>query len=119
MGVHYLVVVDRHLQIRSDLTAAMKARDDDTVRTLRSLLAAIGNAAAVEPETEESEVSLGAFSSETPRHEVTSVDVDRIIDTEISERREALILYQDAGRPDITNRMEHEIRVLSRYSRGK
>lgn len=93
----------------------MKARDADTVRTLRSLLAAIGNAGSTEPEGDDPAPSIGAFSSDAPRREVEASEIDRIIEAEISERREALSLYQHAGRPDIANQMEQEIRVLTRY----
>lgn len=112
---HYLLAVDTYRQISSDLTAAMRARDTDTVRTLRSLLAAIGNAGATKLSSDMPEVSLGAFSSDEQRLHLEPADIDRIVEAEISERREALTLYQNAGRPDIASQMEHEIRVLSRY----
>jgi uncharacterized protein len=101
-------------QITSDLAGAMRSRDTDSVRTLRSLLGAIGNAGAVTGGGDAAE-QIGAFSTETPRRELSSEEIRGIVESEIGERREAVVLYKDAGRPDIIGQLEKEIQILSRY----
>jgi uncharacterized protein len=100
-------------QIKSDLAGAMRSRDTDSVRTLRSLLGAIDNAGAMTGG--DAAEQIGAFSTETPRRELSSEEVRGIVESEIGERREAVVLYRDAGRPDIIGRLENEIQILVRY----
>ncbi|MBI8999633.1 GatB/YqeY domain-containing protein [Corynebacterium sp. CCM 9185] len=84
--------------IRADLTAAMKARDEDVKRTLRSLLAAIQN-----------EAVSGA------KHEVGDEDVLRLIAREIKKRRESASIYREAGRTELADAEETEADILARY----
>ena len=84
--------------VRADLTAAMKARDEDTKRTLRSLLAAI-----------QTEAVTGA------KHEVGDDDVLRLIAREIKKRRESAEIYREAGREELAAAEETEADILARY----
>ncbi|MEZ2121833.1 MULTISPECIES: GatB/YqeY domain-containing protein [unclassified Corynebacterium] len=84
--------------VRADLTAAMKSRDEDTKRTLRSLLAAI-----------QTEAVSGA------KHEVGDEDVLRLIAREIKKRRESAEIYREAGRTELADAEETEAEILSRY----
>ena len=84
--------------VRADLTAAMRARDEDTKRTLRSLLAAI-----------QTEAVSGA------KHEVGDEDVLRLIAREIKKRRESAEIYREAGREELAAAEETEADILARY----
>ncbi len=102
-------------RIEQDLTAAMKARDPVATTVLRSLLAAIGNAEAVDVVADPNSGPIGAFAADIRRSELDDADVARILAAETDERREAINTYSQAGRPDLVEAMEAEIEVLSRY----
>jgi len=86
-------------QLRSDLTAAMKARDEVRTRTLRMALTAVSNA----------EVA-GAHSRELSDDEVLSV-----LTREAKRRREAADAFAAAGRTDQAAAEQAEGVVLNGY----
>src|SRR5215469_3818659 len=71
-------------QLRADLTAAMKARDETRTRTLRMTLTSISN----------EEVSGAAA------HDLTDDEIVRILTKEAKRRREAAAAFAEAGRAD-------------------
>lgn len=85
-------------KIIADMTAAMKARDKDTVGALRMLKAAI--------QTEE--VS-GA------KHELTDAEVLRVIEREVKKRRESAEMYSENGRQELADAELAEAEVFARY----
>jgi uncharacterized protein len=86
-------------QLRSDLTAAMKARDETRTRTLRMALTSISN----------EEVSGAAA------HDLTDDDVIKILTREAKRRREAATAFADAGRDDQAAAERAEEDVLAGY----
>ena len=86
-------------QLRSDLTAAMKARDETRTRTLRMTLTSISN----------EEVSGSAA------HDLTDDDVIKILTREAKRRREAATAFADAGRDDQAAAERAEEQVLTGY----
>ena len=86
-------------QLKSDLTTAMKARDELTTATLRMLLTAIST----------EEVS-GASARELSDEEVL-----KVIGREAKKRREAAEAFQAAGRAEQASRELDEQAVLNRY----
>jgi uncharacterized protein len=86
-------------QLRADLTAAMKARDDTRTRTLRMALTAIST----------EEVSGSAA------HDLTDEQVIRILTREAKRRREAATAFAEAGRADQAAAEEAEEKVLTGY----
>jgi len=86
-------------QLRADLTAAMKARDETKTRTLRMALTAITN----------EEVSGPAA------HELTDADVIKILTREARRRREAAAAFADAGRDHQAAAERAEEEVLAGY----
>jgi uncharacterized protein len=86
-------------QLRADLTAAMKARDDTRVRALRMALTAITT----------EEVS-GATA-----HDLTDEQIMRILTREAKRRREAAAAFAEAGRADQAAAEEAEEEVLAGY----
>jgi len=86
-------------QLKSDLTTAMKARDELSTATLRMLLTAITT----------EEVS-GASA-----RELADDDVLKVIGREAKKRREAAEAFGAAGRAEQASRELDEEAVLNRY----
>jgi len=86
-------------QLRSDLTTAMKARDETRTRTLRMALTSISN--------EEVAGSAG--------RNLTDDEVIRILTREAKRRREAAAAFADAGRDDQAAAERAEEQVLAGY----
>ncbi|MBB5998914.1 GatB/YqeY domain-containing protein [Streptomonospora salina] len=86
-------------RLRTDLTAAMKARDDVRTRTLRSVLTAIS--------TEE--------ASGQSAHELGDEDVVRVLTRESKKRREAAEAFDEGGRSDQAAAERAESAVLADY----
>lgn len=84
--------------IVSDMTAAMKARDKETVAALRMLKAAI--------QTEEVSGS---------KHELTDEEVLRVIEREVKKRRESAEMYAENGRQELADAELAEAKVFARY----
>jgi uncharacterized protein len=85
--------------LQSDLHKALKSRDELTAATLRMALAAITNA----------EVA-GKQAKELSDDEVLAV-----LDKEAKKRRESAEAYRDANRPELADREEAELGVLTGY----
>jgi uncharacterized protein YqeY len=85
-------------QLRTDLTAAMKARDETRTRTLRMTLTAIT--------TEE----VSGVS-----HDLTDEEITKILTREAKRRREAAAAFADAGRDDQAKAERAEEEVLASY----
>jgi uncharacterized protein len=86
-------------QIQSDLTAAMKARDAETVKTLRMVVAAIKNARVEGGRT-------GDLSDEE------TLD---ILTREAKKRNESAEAYDAAERPELAETERAELAVIRRY----
>ncbi len=89
---------DLKAQIRTDMTAAMKAREKDRTGTLRMLMAAI-----------KAEETAG-----TPR-ELDDAEVLKVIAREIKKRKESAAVYAEAGRPELAESELKEAEILSEY----
>jgi uncharacterized protein YqeY len=86
-------------QLRSDLTAAMKAQDKLRTATLRMLLAAI--------QTEE-------IAGKTPR-ELSDADVLKVLARETKKRGEAAEIYTQNGRGELAANERAEASVIDDY----
>jgi uncharacterized protein len=106
-------------RLRAAVPAAMKARDRRTTSALRSALAAIDNAEAVEIRDvragaiEMSPVGLGA--AEVARRELTEAEVAAIVRGEVEERRAAAAAYEAAGRGDKAAELTAEADALTAH----
>ncbi|MFD3744911.1 hypothetical protein [Nocardia sp. NPDC058633] len=104
-------------RLRAALKPAMKARDLGAVSALRSALAAIDNAEAVDlgerraGAMEDSPVGLGA--AEASRRDLTDVDIEAIVRREIDERRVAATEYERLGALDRRDRLTAEADTLA------
>ena len=86
-------------RLRTDLTAAIKARDTTTVATLRMALSAIA--------TEE-------VAGKAAR-ELSDDDVLAVLSREAKKRREAAEAFAGAGRDELADQERAEAEVLARY----
>src|SRR5258705_13900303 len=86
-------------RLQSDMTAAMKAKDADTLSTLRMLKAAILEA-----------------KTKKPKDAVVSLDEEiEILQRYAKKRRETIEELRKGGREDLVLAEEHEITITSRY----
>jgi uncharacterized protein len=85
--------------LKTDLTAAMKARDVITVGTLRMALAAVMNA----------EVAGDAVAV------LSDSQIIEVLQSEAKKRTEAADIYEKAGRTDSAAQERAEKEVLDRY----
>jgi uncharacterized protein len=86
-------------QLRADLTAAMKARDELVKATLRMTLTAIGNAEV----------------AGTQARELDDAEVLKVIAKEAKKRAEAAEAFAAAGRDELAAQERAEGDVLARY----
>ena len=86
-------------RLRTDLTAAMKARDGLTTGTIRMALAAITNAEV----------------SGTTAKELTDAEVAAVLGKEIRKRNEAAEAFAGAGRAEQAAKEQAEAAVLQAY----
>ncbi len=112
--------------LRRDLTAAMKARQTDVVSALRTALAAIDNAEAIEvPRGDVMTTSgpvagaqAGVGSTEAARRVLTIEDVHALLREQIAERVSAADQYAAHGRHDAADQLRREAEVLQGYVPG-
>lgn len=111
-------------RLRLDLTAALKARDVVAVAALRSALAAVENAEAVEvagvaePEVGNEHVAgsmAGLGAAEVARRVLTSADVQAILNAHVDEQLSAAEQYERLGQPRHAERLRAEADVVLGY----
>ncbi len=88
-----------HDRLRADLTAAMRARDELRLATLRMVLTAM--------QTEQ-------VAGKTSR-ELSDSDIEAVLAREGKKRREAATAYEQAGRPELAARERAEGEVIAEY----
>jgi uncharacterized protein YqeY len=86
-------------RLRTDLTAAMKSRDEVRSSTLRMVLTAITNAEVAGKEA----------------RELTDDDVIGVLSSEAKKRREAATAFTDGGRAEMAAKEAAEAEVIAEY----
>jgi uncharacterized protein len=86
-------------QIRADLTAAMKRRDDVATSALRMALAAVKEAAVAGKEAKE----------------LTDDEILKVLNKEVKRRDEAAEAFRNADRPERADREQAEREILAAY----
>jgi uncharacterized protein YqeY len=86
-------------RLQSDLTSAMKARDEVATSTIRMLRAAITNAEVAGPEA----------------IELDDAQVVTVLQSEAKKRAEAAEVYAQAGRAESAAKERAELAVIERY----
>ncbi|QCV89024.1 GatB/YqeY domain-containing protein [Acidipropionibacterium jensenii] len=86
-------------QLKSDLVAAMKARDEVAKSTIRMALAAIQSAEVAGEEA----------------RQLTDAEETDVLVKQVSSRRDSAAAYRDGGREELAADEEAEIAVLEKY----
>ena len=84
-------------QIISDMTAAMKAQDAARTSTLRMVKAAIMN------------------REKDGGDELTDEDIQKLLRTQVKQRRDSVEQYEKANRPDLADKEQAEIAIIEAY----
>jgi uncharacterized protein YqeY len=87
--------------IRTDMTAAMKARDEIKTQTLRGALAAFTNELVAK--------------GRKPTEELSDPEALNVLKRLVKQRKEAIELYTKGGRPELADKESAEIAVLGTY----
>ncbi len=87
-----------HEKIKSEVVVAMKAKDKPLVRVLKNVKGKLDNEAKVK-------------KVET----LADGDAQKIIQKYVKERKESLVIYKEAKRPDLADKEQFEIDVFSEY----
>ncbi len=92
-------------QLDADLKDAMRARDEDRLRAIRLVKAAISN------------LEFARTDPKNPQHgqPLTEGDLLRVVENQIKQRRESIELFNKGNRPELAAKEEAEIRVLEKY----
>lgn len=93
------VMSDLKDRLRTDLTAAIKARDEVRSSTLRMVLTAITNAEVAGKQA----------------RELTDDDVIGVLSSEAKKRREAVTAFTEGGRTEMAAKEAAEAEVLAEY----
>ena len=113
-------------RLRTALTAALGSRDRAAAAAVRSALAAVSNAEAVDPVTKVRPVAAAAAASEhfagarsglgagdVPRRQLTAADITQIVLAEIAERQSAASEYERLGHDGQAERLRREADILA------
>ncbi len=92
-------------QLTEDLKDAMRSKDEDRMRAIRMLKAAISNL----------EIARTDPKNQQHGQPVTEADLTRVVENQIKQRRDSIELYQKGNRPELAAKEEAEIRTLSKY----
>ena len=112
-------------RLRAALPAAVKARDRVALAALRSTLAALDNAEAVDraPDADRNlgieQLPVGVGAAEVPRRVLTEAQVEQIVRAELAEREAAARDYERAGRPERADQLRGEAGVLAAHLAGR
>jgi uncharacterized protein len=121
-----------HERLSRALPIAMKARDRVAVAALRSALAAIANAEAVDPPQPPPPAQqpdhggsgggpafagavAGLGATEVERRRLSGVQVEEVVRAEVAERETAAAGYERAGQLEHAERLRAEAEVLTSY----
>ena len=111
-------------ELRQGLIAAMKARDSVAVSALRSAIAAIDNAEAVDVAPEPASLVgsehvagavAGVGSTELPRRTLDDAEMEAIVRAQMDERVAAAQQFDELGATERAEQLRAEAAVLARY----
>jgi uncharacterized protein YqeY len=116
-------VVER---LQAALRSALKAQDRIALSAIRSALAAIENAGAVQSDSLPPSISRGHVAkavaglgaADVARRELVDREILDIIRAEVSERRLAAVDYRRGGRAHEAERLEAEAATLEHFCRA-
>lgn len=124
MTTQYGSADDLRVAMRRDLVVALKARDTDTVAALRTAIAAIDNAEAVDtsalpacaPDGPVAGATAGLGSSEVARRVLTVAEMQSVVSAIIAEYLDEAERYESTGHGEAAEVLRRQARVLRDYS---
>lgn len=112
-------------RLRSDLTAALRGRDRDSARVLRTVLSAIANAEAQpvrceaitgpHPSGRIAGALHGLAAGEVPRRHLDEHDIRAVVEAERDERLDSADDLQARGALDAAQALREEAALVERY----
>jgi uncharacterized protein len=93
--------MSKHTDLRVTLKEAMKAKDEVTLRTVRSIITACTNELVA--------------TSRTPQDELKDEEVIAVIKRLAKQRKESIVQYEAANRPELAEPEKAELNVLESY----
>jgi uncharacterized protein YqeY len=95
-------------QLRKDIQAAQRARDQLKVDTLRMALGAIHN------------LEVARTDRKNPDHgkPLTEGDTLKVLEQEVKKRNQAIPLYKQGGRDELAEKEQRELDILQAYLQG-
>lgn len=90
-----------HTQIKGELKAAMKAKDDAKLRTVRSMLTAFTNELVA--------------TGRKPQEELADEDALAVIKRLAKQRKESIVQFDAAGRTELSETEQEELAILESY----
>jgi uncharacterized protein YqeY len=103
-------------RLKADLSAALKTRDAQLVAVIRTLMAAIANAEAVELDPSQPKEVQGW--AEAPRRRLTGEDLSGIMGREAADLRAAAVEYEQHGQAQEAGRLRRSAGFVDRYLEG-
>ncbi|HEX2035820.1 MAG TPA: GatB/YqeY domain-containing protein [Chloroflexota bacterium] len=92
-------------QLEQDMREAMRARDQHRLAAVRLLRAAISNLEIARTDRKHAEYG----------QPVTEEDIQRLVQRDVNQRREALAFAEQAGRQDLVEKERTELAVVESY----
>ena len=92
-------------QLDQDLKAAMRARDENRVSTIRMLKAAVSNF----------ELARTDPNGKDAGKPITEADLLGVVERQIKQRRESIEMFQKGNRPELAAKEAAEMAVLEGY----
>jgi uncharacterized protein len=96
---HYIMSI--HTDLRTSLKEAMKAKDEVRLRTVRGIMTACTNELVA--------------TSRTPQDELKDEETLVVIKRLAKQRKESIVQYEAAGRPELAIPEKEELVVLESY----
>jgi uncharacterized protein len=90
-----------HLELRTTLKEAMKAKDEVRLRTVRGIMTACTNELVA--------------TLRTPQEELTDDETINVIKRLAKQRKESIVQYEAAGRTDLSEPEKAELLILEAY----
>lgn len=101
-------------RLKAELSAAMKEGDTELVAVIRALMAAIGNAEAIELDACHPREIQGW--AEAPRRHLTAADIAGLVRREAEELCSAAAEYESLGQCIEAERLFRRARLVERYA---
>lgn len=95
-------------QLRKDITAAQKERDQVKLDTLRMALGAIHNLEVARTDRKHPEYGQS----------LTEADTVRVLEQEVKKRNQAIPMYKKGGREELAAKEQRELDILQVYLQG-